>query len=126
MDPRIAHIERLRQWRGSRGKDLSLQFLAQQFKQTIEKPHKQLKTIIPLWQNLVPPDLAAHARLESLSRGVLRVMVDSSPHLYELDRLLRSGLQRELLVQHKGSSLRRVQLRLDERPISPQRPDQDD
>jgi hypothetical protein len=64
-----------------------------------------------LWTDLVPAELVAHSRLEGLSRGVLRVAVDSSSHLFELDRLLRGGLEQRLITSHKGPAFRRVQLR---------------
>ncbi len=92
--------------------DLSLSFLRQTFKKEIERPLKQLGELTTIWDELVPPELAGHARLESLSRGVLRVAVDSSTCLYELDRLLRSGLQTQLITRCKGPALRRVQLRV--------------
>ena len=45
---------------------------------------------------------------------MLRVAVDSSARLYELDRLLRSGLQKQLISQSKGPAVRRVQLRVND------------
>lgn len=92
--------------------DLSLAFLRESFKREVERPMKQLGKLSQLWAELVPAELAAHTRLESLSRGVLRVAVDSSPRLYELDRLLRSGLQQQLISRHSGPAVRRVQLRV--------------
>jgi hypothetical protein len=43
---------------------------------------------------------------------VLRVSVDSSGRLYELDRLLRGGVLDELITRHKGKALRRVDLKV--------------
>ena len=111
-DPEIAHLKRLRQWRSLRDKDLSLGFLQPYFQRNIARPFKQLESVVPVWQRLVPEELQSHARLESLRRGVLHVAVDSSAHLYELDRLLRSGLERQLISQYKGYGLSRVQLRI--------------
>jgi hypothetical protein len=68
--------------------------------------------VTDLWRQLIPPKLLAHTRLESLTRSVLRVSVDSSAHLYELDRLLRSGLEDRLCREAKSAPLRRVQLKL--------------
>lgn len=92
--------------------DLSLAFLRDTFKREVEKPMKQLVQLAALWEQLVPPALASHTKLESLQRGVLRVAVDSSARLYELDRLLRSGLQHQLISEHKGPAVRRVMLRV--------------
>ncbi|MEX0775177.1 MAG: DciA family protein [Phycisphaeraceae bacterium] len=103
-------LERLRHWRNRPQRDQSLAFLKQQFQRQIEKPFKQLEKIAQLWQALVPADLLPHTRLESLTRGTLRVGIDSSARLYELDRLLRQSLQRELLAACPGT-LRKIQLR---------------
>jgi len=113
-DPAAAnhHLHRLRQWRAKYKRDTSLGFLEDTFKRDTERPHKQLQSIIALWHELVPAELAGKTTLEGLSRGVLRVAVDSSAALYELDHLLRSSLQRELITRHKGTALRRIQLRV--------------
>ncbi len=105
-------MERLRQWRAFRERDVTLGFLKDTFKREVEKPFKQLEGLSELWTELVPAELAAHTRLEALSRGVLRVVVDSAGRHYELDRLLRGGLQRELTQRHKGAALRQVKVRV--------------
>ncbi|MCE9590891.1 MAG: DUF721 domain-containing protein [Planctomycetes bacterium] len=112
-DPRQKHLDHLREWRNKpeRAKMLG-DFLPGQFKREIEKPYKQLATIAPVWMELVPAELAAHTRLESFSKGVLRVVVDSSSRLYELDRLLREGLQERIITAHKGPAFRKVQLKV--------------
>ena len=63
-----------------------------------------------MWPTLVPAELAGHCRLGSLVRGVLRVAVEDSAHLYDLDRLLRQGLQSRLRAAVKGPAIHRVQL----------------
>ena len=111
-DPAQQYLNRLRQWRNRRDLDLSLSFLKKQFDLQVRRPYKQLASVVGLWHTLVPPAVALHSRLESLDRGVLRVSVDSSSRLYELDRLLRGGLERQLITQHKGPAMRRIQLRV--------------
>ena len=86
--------------------------LADVFKREIEKPHKQLGMMVELWEKSLPPDLAAHTRLESLAKGTLRVVVDSSARLYDLDRLLRGGLQDQIITSFKGPAFRKIQLRV--------------
>lgn len=111
-DPASSYMNRLRQWRTRPDRDLSLGFLRDQFKREVEKPYKQLHAIAEIWAELVPASLSEHVRLESLARGVLRVAVDSSSALYELDRLLRGGVEQELIRQHKGPAFRCVKLRV--------------
>jgi len=87
----------LRQSRGLQSPDLSLGFLRQQFERQIEKPARQLGDLGEVWRELVPGDLVEQTRLESLSRGVLKVAARSAGAHYELDRLLRGGLQRQII-----------------------------
>ena len=75
--------------------------------------------VIASWQQLVPIHLLSHTRLDSFSRGTLKVTVDSSSARFELDRLLRSGLERQL-ISAVGGQLRRVKLA--QAPIDPAGP----
>ncbi|MEM8738293.1 MAG: DciA family protein [Planctomycetota bacterium] len=106
------HLERLRQFRVRAERDVSMGFLADQFKRDVARPFKQLGDLIALWHELVPEEVAAGTRLESLQRGVLTVAVDSSARLYEVDRRLREGLELQLITRHKGPAFRRVKLRV--------------
>ncbi len=117
-DPRQSHLDQLRRHRVWREKDTSLGFLKDQFQKQVARPHKQLQSLVELWQELVPPELAVHTRLVSLNRGTLHVAADSSARVYELDRLLRGGLQQELITRHRGPAFRKVQIRLCE-PLKP-------
>ena len=112
QDAQSQYLNRLREWRNRPDKDVSLEFLEEQFKREVEKPYKQLHAMAVIWDELVPEAMAEHVWLESLSRGVLRVAVDSSAALYELDRLLREGLEQELIRRHKGPAFRSVKLRI--------------
>jgi hypothetical protein len=120
-DPNNARLQRLQRLRNPPERDPTLSFLRNEFKKQIEKPHKQLGAAVTVWAEHVPVDLQAHARLEGLVRGVLRVAVDDSAHLYELDRLLREGLERKLVSGGTGTPLRRVQLRLDDQSANSSR-----
>lgn len=111
-DPGDAYLDRLRGWRNRKDFDHSLSFIKPQFKREVEKPYKQLLAMAQLWPQLVPAELLARTKLETISRGVLKVIVDSSGALYELDRLLREGLEQKLITQNKGPAFRRVQLRV--------------
>jgi hypothetical protein len=110
--PHDEHLRNLSRWRSRPEQDLSLGFLRDYFKREVEKPHQQLAGLGALWAELVPAELASQTRLEGLTRGVLHVAVRHSGALFELDRLLRSGLQRDLITRHRGPALRRVQLRV--------------
>ncbi len=102
----------MRRYRVRSEADHSLAFMADQFKREVARPFKQLGALVGLWDELVPEKLAAACKLESLQRGTLTVAVNSSAVLYELDCTLRDGLERELVVRHRGAAFRRVKLRL--------------
>jgi len=70
-----------------------------------------MAAIAECWQQLVPPMLCDHCALESFHAGTLKVIVDSSSHLYELKQLLLSGLQKQLLIVCKSAGLRKITLK---------------
>ncbi|MGB7156754.1 MAG: DciA family protein [Tepidisphaeraceae bacterium] len=81
------------------------------FKQSVSKRHTKLSKIAECWGALVPETLNDHCALESLSRGSLTVIVDSSSHLYELKQLLLAGLEQQLLLACKSAGLRKITLK---------------
>ncbi|HEY7086517.1 MAG TPA: DciA family protein [Tepidisphaeraceae bacterium] len=82
------------------------------FKTSIQKRHTKLSAIADCWTRLVPEHLAEHSALEGFYAGTLKVIVDSSPHLYDLKQLLLAGLQQQLILACKSSGLRKVTLKL--------------
>jgi hypothetical protein len=81
------------------------------FKQSVEKRQTKLGKIAEIWGTLVPLLLTQHCSLESLNRGSLTVLVDSSSHLYELKQLLLSGLEKQILLACKSAGLRKIILK---------------
>jgi hypothetical protein len=60
---------------------------------------------------MIEDGLCDHCALESLHRGTLTVVVDSSAHLYQLKQVLLSGVEKKLIAQCKGAGLRKIALR---------------
>ena len=81
------------------------------FKQSVAKRQTKLVKIAECWGVLVPETLNDHCALESLNRGTLTVIVDSSSHLYEIKQLLLAGLQDQLLIACKSTGLRKISLK---------------
>lgn len=104
-------LEKLRAWRNRPQRDLTLGYLADHVKRTVTKPHKQLGQIARLWEQAVPPALADRTALVSLTHGVLTVHVADSSAMYELDRLLRGGVELRLR-QSCETTLRKVKCRV--------------
>ncbi len=94
-------IDRLRRWRNYKGKDTTLKFLTEHVRKTYARPNTQLGRVAELWPRLVPPRLLGQTALVGLTRGVLTVRVSDSAVHYELDRLLRGGLEQQLKTQCK-------------------------
>lgn len=82
------------------------------FKTGIQKRHTKLSAIAEKWAQLIPEPFQSHCALEGFSTGTLKVICDSSSHLYELNHLLRSGLQQQLILACKASGLRKITLKL--------------
>jgi hypothetical protein len=108
-----AELRRLQRVKGSEAPELSslgreaLEF----FKHSVEKRQKKFGRIADCWGQLVPAMLQEHCALESLNRGTLSVLVDSSSHLYDLKQLLLAGLQQQLLIACKSAGLRKIMLK---------------
>ena len=81
------------------------------FKQSVDKRQRKFGKIAKSWEVLVPQKLAEHCALESLHRGQLTVMVDSSSHLYQLKQMLLEGLERQLMLSCQAAGLKRIVLK---------------
>jgi Dna[CI] antecedent DciA-like protein len=81
------------------------------FKQSVQKRQGKLVQLAACWERLVPSTLIEHCALESLHRGTLIVLVDSSSHLYELKQLLLAGLQQQLTIACKFAGLKKIALK---------------
>jgi len=85
--------------------------LIQFFKQSVEKRQGKFAKIADAWNRLIPPTMLNHCALESFTRGSLTVVVDSSPHLYEMKQLLLSGLEKQLMIACKSTGLKKISLK---------------
>ena len=77
----------------------------------LDKP-SALAELRVIWDELVGEELADHSRVEGLSRGVLRVEVDSAAHLAELKVLQQSGFIESLRRQFDARPIRSIRLKL--------------
>lgn len=83
--------------------------LAMLMKQRLSRRVKQLGQLGSIWAELVPDAIREHAALERFTSGVLTVMVDTAARRFELQTLLRGGLERAIQSRFAGS-LRRIKL----------------
>lgn len=82
------------------------------FKQHVQKRQGRFGRIAEVWAQLVPSTLLPHTCLESFHAGTLKVLVDSSPHLYELKTVLLAGLEQQILLACHATGLRKITPRL--------------
>ena len=104
-------LDRLRQWRNRPPRDQTLAFLVDHVKAQVVRPHRQVGQLAELWQELVPAEMADRTTLASFTRGILTVHVPDSALLYQLDRLLRGGIEQQLRQRSK-TTLRSVRLKV--------------
>ena len=76
--------------------------LAFLMKHTLAGRVRKLGRLAEIWDDLIPEDIRDHTALESFSRGVLTVIVDSAPHRYQLRMLLDGGLRRQIQAHFRG------------------------
>ena len=81
------------------------------FKHSVQKRQSRIGAISRCWAALVPDTLNRHCALESFANGSLTVIVDSSPHLYELKQLLLCGLQKQILLACRSTGLKKINLK---------------
>ena len=84
--------------RQNRWKDKMLGKVAEDFfKRKVKKKYNRLNKVCYAWQELLPVSLQDHSCIESLNKGVLKVLVDNQAYYAELDMLVRSGLADQIL-----------------------------
>lgn len=76
---------------------------------TLGKRVKQLGVLAQVWDDVIPDEIRRHTALEGYSRGTLTVIVDSAPHRFQLEMLLRGGLKKALSERFTGP-LSRIKL----------------
>lgn len=105
-DVALGRLDRLRQWRTRPDYDFSVQALVNRVAAEATRHHRRLGAAIDAWEQLVPPHLAALTRVDTLRSGTLQVVAANASAAFELDRLLRAGLDRELGRASNGAVAR--------------------
>jgi len=111
VDDASIKIEQLQKWRAVRKRELRIDAVMHTFCRSLKKTNKQLLQIQDAWNELMPAHLSQVAIPFSLRSGILEVTVDSSPTAYKVNRLVRSGLLRQLQQRCSGT-LRQVRVRI--------------
>ena len=110
QDAELSRLSRLKSIHHKPAAPLGVELISF-FKHSVQKRQTQMSKIAEIWAKFVPDLLNDHCALESLTRGTLTVLVDTSSHLYELKQLLLAGLQQQLLLACKATGLRKITLK---------------
>lgn len=111
MADAATQIEQLRKYRCKPQRDLTVTHLIKSVAGAAQKTQRKLGALIDLWEQHVPPQLASHTAITGLRGGTLHVAVDGSATSFELDRLLREGLEQTLRSEYRGT-LARVRIKI--------------
>ncbi len=112
MDDASTKIYQLRKWRSRKKRDLGIDSTMLSVCKSLKKTNKQLMQIQEAWNELIPSRLQATTIPTSLRSGVLEITVDGSPTAYQINRLVRSGLLREL-QERSGRTLKQIRVRIE-------------
>jgi hypothetical protein len=72
-------------------------------KRRLARRVKQLSQLAIIWDEVIPDRIRSHTALETFSRGVLTVMVDTASVRFQLQTLLRGGLERAIRERFSGA-----------------------
>ena len=111
MGKPMSQLKQLRQWRAWRDRDISVGATIHELQRSLKKNNKHLTQLIEAWDDLVPEQIHQGANPTSFQGGVLEVFADGSPTAYQLNRLIRAGLLRELQQRCSGT-LKQIRVRV--------------
>jgi hypothetical protein len=106
MSTPTQQLEKLRRHRSRPGKDWTIGNIIADMHHESRRTHKRFGELVEIWEHLIPADVAVHTSLSNLRAGILHVSVDSSSAAFELDRLLRSGVESEIRRKFRGTVVR--------------------
>lgn len=69
--------------------------------------HSRYDSVAQAWEGLLPGSLRAHCRIGGINNGSLRVLVDGSSYMFEL-QLCKAVLLRELQRVCPAAKIRRI------------------
>ncbi|MGI9013682.1 MAG: DciA family protein [Phycisphaerales bacterium] len=94
--PTLAGLEKVRGYRVRKVdmRPLTADFVRMQ--RDTERNGRMLGDVVEAWETMLPAELCNRTAIDSFGRGVLHVRADSAATRFELDRLLRTGIERAI------------------------------
>ncbi|MBI1304539.1 MAG: hypothetical protein GC172_12260 [Phycisphaera sp.] len=111
VDARLAWIDRTRVYRAIRERDVSIERPLAGLERLFADRQRALGDVIEVWNELAPARVRGGASIAGLAQGTLTLTVTSSSASYEVSRVLRDGLERDL-VARMPTRIRRVKVRV--------------
>ncbi|MDP7005580.1 MAG: DUF721 domain-containing protein [Phycisphaerales bacterium] len=111
MTIKSTQLEQLRKWRTRPERDISLGASIVELRKSLKKTNKQLNTILEVWDEVLPEHLNQNATPTSLRSGTLFVTVSDSSTAYQLNRLVRASLLREL-QKRSSRTLKQIKIKV--------------
>lgn len=108
----VGGLERIRERRSPKQRTWTIDKSIESIRNHNRRIQKRFGELTDLWSEILPSELVSESRLLLLRGGILTVGVTTSAIAYELDRLLREGLESELRKRYRGT-LTRIRLRID-------------
>ncbi len=106
-----ARLDRLRALRPGLSTPDSLGALFREARAELGRAQRRMAGVADAWASVVPEPLASRTALQGLARGVLTVIAADSAARFEIDRLLRSGAEAEIIRRSKAP-VRKVKISL--------------
>jgi hypothetical protein len=103
MDGDVNKLEQLQKWRALRKKELRIDQTMNLFCRSLKKASKQLVQMQDAWLELVPQHINQVSMPIALRSGTLEVVVDSASSAYQVNRLVRGTLLRDLQLRCSGT-----------------------
>ncbi|MCA9286092.1 MAG: DUF721 domain-containing protein [Phycisphaerales bacterium] len=106
VSPDLVQLQRVVGWRTRFERNVSIAGLVKSIADGAARTQRRLGAMVELWETSVPAPLAALTRIDGLRGGTLQVVATSSAVAFEIDRLLRAGLERTIRIASNGSVVR--------------------
>ena len=115
------NFEQMKAWRGPRVRDLSVGATITSIAKFATKRQRDLGEVLTTWNALCPAKLAASCTVDSLAGGILSITVTTAGAGFEISRVLRASLERELATRFP-TRIRRIKVSIGEIAPTAQHP----
>lgn len=110
-DRRLVWLDSMRPFRARHERDVSMESALQAIERELRNQRDTVGDVIDVWNRVAPPSVRDLASVVGVSAGTLTLAVASSGAAYEIGRVLRDGLERQM-VQQMPARVKRIKVRV--------------